>query len=212
MTKTALIWGGAGGIGKALISSLKADGWQVAAVARDELAIAKQADFAFEANFADPASVERAALSISMSVDLVDLWIYAAGDISMTKLPELSPEELNRIVSANLTGPIVTLHHSLPLLREDAHVVLLGAVSERLALPGLSAYAAAKSGLESFAAALAKEQRKMRVTVVRPGAVATPFWDRVPLKLPADAAPPEKVAKRILEAYASGHKGQLDLV
>ena len=212
MTKTALIWGGAGGIGKALIASLKADGWQVAAVARDELAIAKEADFTFEADFADPASVERAALSISMSVDPVDLWVYTAGDISMTKLPELSPEELSRIVSANLTGPIVTLHHSLPLLREDAHLVLLGAVSERLALPGLSAYAAAKSGLESFAAALAKEQRKMRVTVVRPGAVATSFWDRVPLKLPADAAPPEKVAKRIMEAYADGHKGQLDLV
>ena len=50
------------------------------------------------------------------------------------------------------------------------------------------------------------------VTIVRPGAVATSFWDKVPLKAPADAAPPEKIAKKILEAYETKHKGQLDLI
>jgi len=39
----------------------------------------------------------------------------------------------------------------------------------------LSAYAATKSGLEAFADSLRKEQRKRRVLVVRPGAVATPL-------------------------------------
>jgi hypothetical protein len=48
--------------------------------------------------------------------------------------------------------------------------------------------------------------------VVRPGAVATSFWEKVPLRMPADAPPPAKVAQKILEAYQSGHKGQLDLV
>jgi short-subunit dehydrogenase len=59
---------------------------------------------------------------------------------------------------------------------------------------------------------LAKEERRKRVTVVRPGAVATSFWNKVPLRLPADATSPEKVAQKILDAYQSGHKGQLDLV
>ena len=93
------------------------------------------------------------------------------------------------------------------------HVVLWHrAVWYEPRLPGLSAYAAAKAGLEAFAESLSKEQRKKRITVVRPGAVATPLWEKVPLRMPVDVAPPGKIARKILEAYESGHKGQLDLV
>ena len=60
-------------------------------------------------------------------------------------------------MTANLSGAYLATHHSLPLLAEDAHLVFLGAVSERLRLPGLSAYAAAKAGLEAFGEALGKE-------------------------------------------------------
>jgi len=76
----------------------------------------------------------------------------------------------------------------------------------------LSAYAAAKAGLEDFVIALSKEQRKKRFTVVRPGAVDTPLWEKVTLKLPSGAASPKKVAIKILEAYQNGHDGKLDLV
>jgi short-subunit dehydrogenase len=79
-------------------------------------------------------------------------------------------------------------------------------------LPGLAAYAAAKAGLEALVQTLAKEQRKHRVTIVRPAAVATSFWDKVPLRMPKDAASPEKVAERILAAYEAGDVGELDLV
>ena len=113
---------------------------------------------------------------------------------------------------ANLTGAFYSIHYSLPLLRENAHIFFIGAISERLQLPGLSAYAAAKTGLEAFATSLRKEQRKKRVTVVRPGAVKTSFWDKVPMKLPSDAASPAKVAQKILEAYQQGQQGFLDLV
>jgi len=50
------------------------------------------------------------------------------------------------------------------------------------------------------------------VTVVRPGAVKTTFWDKVPMKIPPDAASPEKVALKIIAAYQAGHQGNLDLV
>jgi NAD(P)-dependent dehydrogenase (short-subunit alcohol dehydrogenase family) len=99
----------------------------------------------------------------------------------------------------------------LPLLADDAALIYIGAVSERLRLPGLSAYAAAKAGLEAFADSLRKEERKRQILVVRPGAVATPFWDKVPMKLPKDAASAQKVSKRIVEAYNEGMSGVLDL-
>ncbi len=100
----------------------------------------------------------------------------------------------------------------MPLLDENAHLFLLGAVSERLQLPGLSAYAAAKAGLEALAVSLSKEERKKKVTVVRPGAVDTSLWDKVPFRKPSHTYSPAQVAERIWEAYLEEHKGQLDLV
>ena len=210
--KNAIIWGAAGGIGTALLSELKVAGWTAIAVARETREIDSLADHALEADFADPVSIEQTVYSISQKVESFDLWCYAAGDILSSKVSEMAPEDWDRIISANLSGAYAAIHYSLPLLSEEAHIVLLGAVSERLRLPGLSAYAAAKAGLEAFADSLSKEQRKKRITIVRPGVVATPLWEKVPLRMPADAAPPGKIARKILEAYESGHKGQLDLV
>jgi NAD(P)-dependent dehydrogenase (short-subunit alcohol dehydrogenase family) len=157
-------------------------------------------------------TVEQAVYNAALEVDSVDLWVYAVGDIAVEKVAEMSPDTWSRQISANLTGAYVAAHFSLPILAEDAHLVFVGAISERLQLPGFAAYAAAKAGLEAFAVAFGKEERKKRVTVLRPSAVNTPFWEKVPLRTPEDAAPPEKVAEKIIEAYRDGHKGQLDLV
>ncbi|NIV33822.1 MAG: SDR family NAD(P)-dependent oxidoreductase, partial [Anaerolineae bacterium] len=80
-------------------------------------------------------------------------------------------------------------------------MIFLGAISERLRLPRLSAYASAKAGLEAFVEVLGKEERKRRVTLVRPTAVDTPLWDKVPFNLPAKALRPEDAAQRILAAH-----------
>jgi NAD(P)-dependent dehydrogenase (short-subunit alcohol dehydrogenase family) len=210
--KTAMIWGAAGDIGKTILDLLSKEGWYTIAVARDSEFVQETANVALDANFENPGQVEQAVALAAQQAEAVDLWIYAAGDILSTKVEEMTPAEWKRIIDANLNGPFLTLHYSLPLLQENAHLMFLGAVSERLRLPGLSAYAAAKAGLEAFAEAVRKEHPKKRVTVVRPGAVATSFWEKVPLRLPANAATPEKVAQKILFAYEEGHKGLLDLV
>jgi NAD(P)-dependent dehydrogenase (short-subunit alcohol dehydrogenase family) len=210
--KNALVWGAYGGIGQAILSKLNTDGWTTIAVARDTSTDISLADHVFETPFDDPGRLEQTAYLISQEAGEIDLWCYAAGDILQAKVSDMTPQDWHSIMSANLTNVYHAIHYSLPLLRENAHIIFMGAVSERLRLPGLSAYAASKAGLEAFAVALGKEERKKRITVVRPGAVKTPLWDKVPLRLPADAASPEKVAEKIIEAYQSGHKGQLDLV
>ena len=110
-----------------------------------------------------------------------------------------------------MTGAFTTTHYSLPLLAENAHLVYVGAITERLRLPGLSAYVAAKSGLEAYAEALRKEERKRRVTVLRPAAVETPFWEKVRMRLPKQALTADDVAKRILTIYGEGEEGIIDL-
>lgn len=210
--KNALVWGSSGAIGQAVLRKLNAEGWTTAGVARDSLKSTEIADFVFEAKFEDPKSIEETAYLVSQEIGDINFWCYTAGDITSEKVSEMATMDWQRIITANLNGAFYAIHHFLPLLNETAHIFFIGAMSERLRLPGLSAYAASKAGLEAFAETLGKEERKKRITIVRPGAVVTPFWDKVPLRLPKDAAPAEKVAEKIYEAYLSEHKGQLDLV
>lgn len=212
MTSVALIWGAAGGIGRALAVRLKADGWQIIAVSRDADDLAGAADYPLAADVTDPFSVERAVLAAGQKVGEADLFIYAAGDITAEPAAKMAPDTFRRILDANLTGAYNTVHYSLPLLTPDAPLVFLGAVSERMRLPGLSAYAAAKAGLEAFAEALRKEERKRRVIVVRPGAVNTGFWQKVPFKSPGNALSPAALAERVVEAIHAGQQGALDIV
>jgi NAD(P)-dependent dehydrogenase (short-subunit alcohol dehydrogenase family) len=208
---TAMVWGANGGIGRALVEKLIQEGWTVWAVARHPDDIETVTPHVLQADVSSVRAVQRAVLAVGETGAQIDLWAYAAGDIEAISVAEMGPETWQRILDANLRGAYLTIHHSLPLLTENAHIFFLGAVSERMRLPRLSAYAAAKAGLEAFAEVLRKEQRKRRVTVVRPGAVDTPFWDKVPFKLPPHAPPPAKVAEAILTAQQERHKGSLDL-
>lgn len=208
----ALVWGASGGIGRALVEALRAEDATVLAASRRPEGLADLTPYVLQGDASDADDVRRVMLEACQVVDEIDLFVYAAGDIAREGVGTMAPEAWARILGANLDGAFLSTHAALPHLAEDAHLIYLGAQSERMRLPGLSAYAAAKAGLEAFAATLAKEERGRRVTVVRPGAVDTPFWEKVPFRLPADAPPPEKVARRILEAHRAGEGGTLDLV
>lgn len=209
--KTAMVWGASGGIGTALVKYLVDSGWEVLSVARDAGAVTALTSSAVEANVADAEDVRQAVEQAKGMVGDVSLWIYAVGDNLSAEIDDMSFEDWRRILDANLNGAFAAVHHSLPLLAADAHMVFLGAMSERLRLPGLSAYAASKAGLEAFGDVLRKEQRGRRVTIVRPKAVETGLWDKVPFSVPRGALKPEDVAERILSAYEEGHEGALNL-
>jgi NAD(P)-dependent dehydrogenase (short-subunit alcohol dehydrogenase family) len=210
--KNAIVWGSSGAIGDAVVKKLIAEDWMTVGITRNREQSPGSARLEVEIKHGDAQSIQEAIYLISQEIGEIDLFCYAGGDILYDKVADSNPGDWQRILNANLTNVFSAIHYTLPLLSENAHIFVIGAVSERLRLPGLSAYAASKAGLEAFAQTLAKEQRKKLVTIVRPAAVATPFWDKVPLKMPKDAAEPRKVADKIYEAFLSGHKGNLDLV
>ena len=211
MGKRAMVWGAGGGIGRALVERLVADGWSVAAVSRHPEGLETLTDCVIAADPAEPFQVEQAVLRCAQELGEADLWVYTAGDILSEPVGSLAVDDWQRIVNANLTGAFITTRYSLPLLAEDAHLLYVGAYHERLQLPGLTAYAAAKAGLQAFTTALAKEERKRRITLLRPGAVDTPLWEKVPMRLPKDALTPEAVADTIVTCHAEGQKGVLDI-
>ena len=210
--KKAIVWGSEGGIGSAIVDKLIAEGMEVATVSRVLNPYRDGVSWSFEADFSRVEDVDKIAQELESEVGQIDLMVYAAGDIASQKVSEADPERWNQIIDNNLNGVFHSLRASLPVMSEESHIFILGAVSERLQLPGLSAYVAAKAGLEAMVVSLAKEERKKKITLVRPGAVSTPLWDKVPFNEPAHTYQPEQVAERIWKAFQEGESGQVDLV
>jgi NADP-dependent 3-hydroxy acid dehydrogenase YdfG len=210
----ALIWGASGGIGRALVEHGKARGWSVYAAARDEGRIPQQADGGVYFDAADRHSFETAAYTLAQQADPFDLVVYAAGGMAAAPAAEFPAELWARVFDANLTGAQRAAAVSLPLMRDGgagSALMFLGAHVDKLILPRFAAYAAAKAALDQYAAVLAKEQRKLRVTVVKPGAVDTPFWANVPFALPKGAAAAASVAEAVFAHYDAGGAGVLAL-
>lgn len=205
----ALVWGGEGGIGAALVRTLIAEGWQVAAMSRK--IGSSEATVALEVDVTSTAQIEEAVLEVAQTLGEINLGVYAVGDIVAARVGALGLEEWERIMGANLGGAFLTTRASLSLLAPDAHLVYLGALPDQARRPGLAAYAAAKAGLEAFADVLAKEEPAHRVTVVRFGAVESPLWSKVGARAPRMAAQPDAIAAEILAAHSHGHQGLLDL-
>lgn len=209
---TAMVWGAGGGIGQAVVDALTSADWEVLAFHHRSPSTPTATQHELEVDVASAYGVEVAVRQAAAIAHTVDLWIYTMGDIAAAHVSDMTPETWQRLIAVNLTGAFLATHYCLPLLAENAHLVFVGAISERLRLPGLSAYGAAKSGLEAYVDALRKEERRRRVTLLRPAAVDTPFWEKVPLRLPKNALAPAQVAERILTIYREQEQGAIDLV
>ena len=95
---------------------------------------------------------------------------------------ESTPEHWRAMVLTNVYGCALTIRACLPALRESrGHLLLTGSVAGRRALPG-SLYSCTKWAVTAMGEAARQElsDTGVRVSVVEPGMVATPFFDNVP--------------------------------
>lgn len=208
----ALIWGASGGIGSALVNQLKESGWRVFAAARHEENIPDSADFTFHFDANDPLSIEQVVRLTAQEIDeTVDLVVYAAGGVVPGKLDQLDANSWRQSSAANLDGAIHAARASLDILPKGGHLVFIGAYVEKITLPKMGAYAAAKAGLQTMVEILRKENRRRKITLVRPPAVDTAFWENVPFSLPDSAISPNAVASAIVEHVNADRDGFLDL-
>jgi NADP-dependent 3-hydroxy acid dehydrogenase YdfG len=113
---------------------------------------------------------------------------------------EESPEHWRSMVLTNVYGAALTIRASLPALKETrGHLLLTGSVAGRRALPG-SLYSATKWAVTAMGEAARQELNEtgVRVTLIEPGAVDTPFFD----KAPSDALQPDDVARTVMFAVS----------
>jgi NADP-dependent 3-hydroxy acid dehydrogenase YdfG len=117
---------------------------------------------------------------------------------------EESPEHWRSMVLTNVYGVALTIRAALPHLLErgTGHIVLTGSVAGRRALPG-SLYSSTKWAVTGMGESLRAELRQMqentgiRVTVIEPGMVDTPFFDQRPGK---SALEDDDIARAVIYA------------
>jgi NADP-dependent 3-hydroxy acid dehydrogenase YdfG len=111
-----------------------------------------------------------------------------------------SPEFWRSMVLTNVYGVAMTIRATLPALKETrGHLVLTSSVAGRRALPG-SLYSATKWAVTAMgeAARLELNDTGVRVTVIEPGMVDTPFFS----KPPSGALEPDDVARAVMFAVS----------
>ncbi len=111
-----------------------------------------------------------------------------------------SPEHWRAMVLTNVYGAALTLRATIPALRETrGHLLLTGSVAGRRALPG-SLYSCTKWAVTAMgeAARLELDGSGVRVTLIEPGMVDTPFFDR----RPSGALEPDDIARAVMYAVS----------
>jgi NADP-dependent 3-hydroxy acid dehydrogenase YdfG len=111
-----------------------------------------------------------------------------------------SPEQWRSMVLTNVYGAALTIRATLPALKDSrGHLLLTGSVAGRRALPG-SLYSATKWAVTGMGEAARQELNDtgVRVTLIEPGKVDTPFFEN-PV---SDALEPDDVARAVMFAVS----------
>ena len=184
-TRTALVTGGTGGMGRVIATKLAADGFDVAVayVGNVDLADATIGEIkdqgrrgaAFAADIADEGAVSDLFDSIDDHFGRLDVVVHTAGINRPAALTELDLADLDAIHRVNVRGTFVVNQQAARRIRDGGSIVNVSSTMVRVAPPALSAYAASKSAVDTLTRILAKELRGRDITVnaVAPGPTAT---------------------------------------
>jgi 2-hydroxycyclohexanecarboxyl-CoA dehydrogenase len=181
--KTALVTGGASGIGRATALRLAAEGARVAIGDLDEdgaREIAGEIDgFATRMDVADTASVRAAVAAAEEAIGPIDVLVNNAGTDRFAFFVHTDEELWDFVLGVNLRGVLAVTHAVLPSMHERRTGAIVNVASEagRVGSQGSVVYSAAKAGVIGFTKAIARESARygIRSNAVAPGPIETPL-------------------------------------
>lgn len=189
----ALITGGSRGLGRSTARKLGARGVDVILTYRSRRDEAEQVvreveaagaraaalplDVGNSGSFAAFASDLRGLLSSRFGRPQFDHLVNNAGVGHHAPFEQTTEAQFDELVKVHLKGPFFLTQALLPLIADNGRIVNVSSGLTRFALPGYSAYAAMKGGVEVLTRYLAKELggRGIAVNTVAPGAIETDF-------------------------------------
>jgi len=177
--KVVLITGPARGIGEETARQLAARGARLSLVGREpERLAALAAELGaghawFEADVTDQASLDRAVAGTVEALGGIDVVVANAGVASNGTVAVTPVDALVRVIEVNLIGVVRTVSATLPhVTARRGYVLLVSSAAAIAPMPGISTYAASKSGVEFFGNALRLEVAHKGVSV----GIAHPAW------------------------------------
>jgi NADP-dependent 3-hydroxy acid dehydrogenase YdfG len=214
--KTALVTGGATGIGLGVAVALAQEGCRVAIAGRREDKL-REAAASFQgspalsyraADVGDLKSVESLIAWATKELGPLDILVNSAGvNVLRRTLAELSPEDWDLMMRVNATGAFYCLRSVLPQMRErrDGLIINISSIAgKRSSLLGGIGYTASKFAMTAAGVTAAREEAQygIRVTNVYPGEVDTPILEHRPNPVSAEhrakILKPEDVAAAVL--------------
>lgn len=181
--RSAIVTGGASGIGLATVEWLLDDGWPVAVIDADPVALAAAEDMFSGENAvfiaADVSDEELMAEAFDQAVDALGPLgglVNSAGVTHGVSAMDTSAELFRQVLDVNLVGCFITAKAAIERMADTLSIVNIASVSGLRANHGRAAYGASKAGLKMLSEVLAVElaHRDVRVNCVAPGPIDTP--------------------------------------
>jgi 2-hydroxycyclohexanecarboxyl-CoA dehydrogenase len=173
--KTAVVTGGASGIGRAVAERLRSDGFQVAVI---DLSPTED-EFDHVVDVTDRAQVDTAVAAIREKFGPILVLVNAAGVEGFQKFSKMTFSEWSKVIDVNLNGVFHTIQSVLPDMVEAGwgRIVNISSSSTHSGQPFMAHYVAAKSAVNGLTKSLALEYGPSGITVnaVPPGFVDTPM-------------------------------------
>jgi 2-hydroxycyclohexanecarboxyl-CoA dehydrogenase len=186
--RTALVTGGASGIGAATSRRLAAEGARVAVTdvnLEGANAIADEVTGgAYELDVRSQDSIRVAVEAATSDLGPIDVLVNNAGYDEWGFFTNTDPELWDRVLAVNLRGVIAVTHAVLPGMQERRRGRIVNTASEagRVGSSGSAIYSAAKAGVIGFTKAIAIENGRYGITsnAVAPGPIETPLLMAAP--------------------------------
>lgn len=184
--KTAIVTGGARGIGAACVKQLVTEGAKVALVDLDpsdaegllaELKDAPGEVQAVQADVRDPERARELADQLFNEWEKIDVLVNSAGIVKDGLLGTMTDEQWQAVIDVNLGGTYNFCRAVVQpmMMRKSGSIVNMSSIGAEFASRGQVNYAASKGGVNGLTRAMAKElaSRKIRVNAVAPGMIET---------------------------------------
>lgn len=208
--KTAVVTGGATGLGLAMTECLVEAGARVAVVSRNKThfeqnctSFGENVCF-FSGDVADTDSVPALAAQILQTVGTVDILINNAGNHCKKPIEHMETAEFSKVLQTHLVGAFALTRALLAPMRaqKSGSILFLASMTSYIGQPAVMGYAAAKAGVLGMVHTLSAEvaSEGVRVNAIAPGWIDTPMYRQ------ATNADPERRAK-ILGRIQTGQVG-----
>ena len=179
--KTAVITGGATGIGLAAAKRFIEEGAFVFIFGRRQdaldaaLAELRSNARAVKGSVSNEADLDRLYAAVKAERGTLDIVFSNAGVGSQLKLGEITAAHIDETFDINVKGTIFTVQKALPLMDEGGSIILTGSSAGTTGAPGFAAYSASKAAVRNLARTWAEDLKGtgIRVNVLSPGPTAT---------------------------------------